>query len=168
MIDEPDELRAWDSMSARQRNDAVGRLIGADPLTQCFITVGKLELATPHGGDALEEAEALAGYARGIGWEEFRSRHGLEDAQRSSVRAIVKRWHLRYSDTPGGGWEVIENLERRGFRVTVQSRVKGWWTVILENDRGNRAATTIAETMAEAACLAASRVLEPATDRRGA
>lgn len=148
-----DELRiavaAWRSLPANHRNNIIGMLIGSLPLTQYWLCVGGARFSpTPYTAADKEKALGMAKFARGNGWEEFAARNNFPTEWRDTVQLELEAWHLRYSDTPGGGWNVIEAIRNEGFSVTVQSCADGWRVTADEVEAK-------ATTMAEAACLAA-------------
>lgn len=80
----------------------------------------------------------------------------LDDTWRRKITLSKKGHHIRYFDTPGGGWRVIEVLVERGFTIQLQSLAHGWKiAAALEGETQS----TSAPTMQEAACLMAVKLL---------
>ena len=141
----------WPSLTATERNHLVGETLGMEPLTQCWLGVdGKMLLRTAWDEKQKGEAAAMARMINTYDqlWSDSLADYpSLKPEMRGKLAVIVDRWHLRYSDTPGGGWEVVEWLRKRG-PVNVASVAPDWRVAF-----GDAAAT--APTMAEAACLMA-------------
>ena len=149
----------WETANANERNQFIGDLIGAEPLSQYYITYkGKHMAPMPYSGADKEKAEELFAFCTGEGWNEFCKDRGILKTDKALVGLELFRWHMRYSDTPGGGWDVIEAIRKRGFFIQCRS-LSGGWEV-----SGSPAGTfgkicRVAPTMAEAACLLAIRCL---------
>ena len=149
----------WPS-GAFERNQLIGDTLGLEPLTQCWLGVdGKKLLRTRWDEKQQSEAEAMARMINDNDtlWNESLADFpSLKPEMRGKLVVIVDRWHIRYSDTPGGGWEVVEWLARHGH-VRVES-VNGQWRVIFDDGHPHHGrCSEHAETMAEAACLVALR-----------
>lgn len=144
----------WPTEEAFARNQLVGEALGMRPVTQCWIGIGEKKFwITPHTEEERDKAQALIDYftKNDENWAHFvREKKGAIDEMRDKLAVVVERWHIRYSDTPGGGWKVVEWLHKLG-PVNVAS-VGAQWRVAF----GEHAET--APTMAEAACLIALRV----------
>lgn len=154
-------MSTWNDMNAEQRSHTVGELMGVEKLSQCFLAVGgQRVLATPHAGRERGRVEAmlLALRASDDLWAEFRAGHSeATDDWRTQLEVEVVEWHLRYADTPGGGWEVLEYLRREGWEISVNGAPDAvHWFVSAGRGRvsqgGAECHRTDAEHMAEAAC----------------
>lgn len=158
---QPSELGAahgWALLPATQRNLIIAKLIGAKLLSQFYLYIdGKEYSPLPHQAHEREQAEGLAAYARGEGWAEFSARHGLRDEYRESVEARLIEWPLRYSDTPGGGWDVVEAMRAQGWHIEVASTGDGWMITIDDNNPHHGRIIEHGPNMQIAACLAALR-----------
>lgn len=147
-------LSGWPSLAATERNHLVGETLQMKPLTQCWIGhAGRQLLQTAWDESKKGEAEAMCRMMQDHDrlWENSLADYPrLTDEMRGKLTVIVDRWHLRYSDTPGGGWVIVEWLRARG-PVNVAS-VGDYWRVAF----GDEAET--APTMQEAACRMALRV----------
>lgn len=143
----------WPS-GAFERNQLVGDTLGLEPLTQCWIGCdGRKLLRTRWDESQKAEAEAMARMINTYDklWNDSLADYpSLKPEMRGKLVVIVDRWHIRYSDTPGGGWDVVEWMRKRG-PVNVAS-VGDQWRVAFGDD------AETAPTMAEAACLIALRV----------
>lgn len=156
-----DRMRAAWPATAFERNQLVGNTLGMEPLTQCWIGCdGKKLVWTRWEEKQKSEAEAMARMIddNDTLWAESLAEFpSLKPEMRGKLVVIVERWHMRYSDTPAGGWEVIEWLRGRG-EVTVQS-VADQWRVIFDDGHPHHGRLSLAApTMAEAACLIALRL----------
>ena len=145
----------WNEGTSETRNLMIAQLIGEPLLNQCYISFqGKKVLLTPCTEEQKEGLqEALDWYQSSAkNWREFIKSKGPEitPEMRGKMYVEVVRWAMRHSDTPGGGWVVIEALAKR-FPVSVSKVVNGWRVAC-----GNIAFD--AETMAVAACLVAIEV----------
>ena len=109
-------MSTWSDMNAAQRNHWLGELIGATPQSQCFLAVdGKRVLATPYAEKDRMKVDAALAVLKGsdASWAEFRAANSQsEEAWREKLQVHIERWHLRYSDTPGGAWELVDWLKR--------------------------------------------------------
>lgn len=77
------------------------------------------------------------------------------------VEATEQIWHIRYSDTPGGGWNVIEAMKSAGFSMVISSVKDGWRVTCDDGNPHHGNSSEIAPTMAEAACKLALRRIKP-------
>ena len=151
-------LEAWSGLSPEERNERIGDLLEMKPATQCWIGIaGKRFWITPHTEEKRDEAQALIDYftKSDKNWAFFvKEKKGACDEMRSQLEVIVERWHIRYSDTPGGGWQVVEWLRNHGT-VWVMSRTNGWG-VVFDDGHPNHGRIDIGSaTMADAACQVA-------------
>lgn len=155
----------WEEMNAEQRNNLVGKLIEAKPLSQLWIGwrgIQKLQLPATNTEiqkyrDALEEIQNID-----IKWNPFIAKHHptIMHFMRGQLEIIDEQWHMRYSDTEGGGWAVLAALKEKGFWVRVETEHIGWSVRVSEEDNSICYA---AQTMAEAACKVAIKLLSPNT-----
>lgn len=144
----------WLSMTACDRNRVIARVIGAELLGQFYVYAdGVRYCATPLWRDKEEEAANLEKHMRGKGWKTFAKDHGFQNLRPDQVELRLCEWALRYSDTPGGGWEVIEWLKGKCEWLWVGATEDGWEVIAVAH--GEEDFTTSAATMAEAACLMA-------------
>lgn len=157
----------WDVMAPGVRNRVIASILGLELLGQWYIHCdGKPWLATPYSREQKKEAEKLfkrAGTKRG--WKVFTQAHGLPETSKFEdwkLTLELVEWPLRYSDTPGGGWEVIETLRKKGFEINIRTvhnflQFRGWKITVSEID-GAIVAALDAETIQEVACLAALKI----------
>lgn len=121
-------MSTWSDMNPAQRNHWLGELIGAPPQSQCFLAVdGKPVLATPYAEKDRMKVDAALAVLKGsdASWAEFRAANTQsEEAWREKLEVHIERWHLRYSDTPGGAWELVEWLRQTlpNVVVAIQAR----------------------------------------------
>lgn len=149
----------WPS-GAFERNQLVGETLKLEPITQCWIGCdGRKLLRTCWDEHQQAQAEAMARMINTYDkiWEDtLADCPSIKPEMRGKLVVIVDRWHLRYSDTPGGGWEVCEWLRRFGH-VRVES-VHDQWQVSFDDGHPHHGrCSEYAPTMAEAACLVALR-----------
>ncbi len=115
--------QVWAAMNPEQRNHLIGEMIKAKPLTQCFFAVdGRRVGITPYEEEKRADAEALLKHftSNDDHWADFKKKiSGAEDSWRGKITVDVERHHLRYYDTPGGAWCVVEWLIEQGFNVTL-------------------------------------------------
>lgn len=152
----------WDEMDAEQRNNLVGKLIDAKPLSQLWIGwsgIKKLQLPATNNEiqkyrEALKEIQKID-----IKWNPFIAKHHptIMHFMRGQLEIIDDQWYMRYSDTPGGGWEVIEALRAKGARIVIESELNGW---SMRTDLNGRSYVWCGEpSIAEAACRSAVALL---------
>lgn len=131
-------MSTWSDMNAAQRNHWLGELIGATPQSQCFLAVdGKPVLATPYAEKDRMKVDAALAVLKGsdASWAEFRAANTQsEDAWREKLEVHIARWHLRYSDTPGGAWELVEWLRREwsDLVLVIKARPAGIYVWVAE------------------------------------
>lgn len=144
--------RRWDAIPPQTRDDVIGHLIEARPSTQCMVYFGTAKvLVTSYTESTRAEAEKLVQDFRTDDklWSHIKAKHPhLSNVMRPELKVVVERWHMRYSDTPGGGWEVVEWIRREVGSVEVCSSAKGWKVSAIDYAGS-------APTMAEAACICA-------------
>lgn len=135
----------WQDMSAWQRNWLIGSLMKAEPMRAFYLRWQGKDFAQLRTKDAAD-AERWLRIAKGgeLQWKTLVDE--VPWTAREEVTIHVDEWHVRYSDTPGGGWIVIEWLRLRGA-VNVASIGEQWR---IAHERCEVAVT--APTMAEAAC----------------
>lgn len=157
----------WEEMNAEQRNNLVGKLIEAKPLSQLWVGwrgIQKLQLPATNDEiqkyrDALEELQKID-----IKWNPFIAKHHptIMHFMRGQLEIIDEQWYMRYSDTPGGGWAVIEALRAKGARIVIESEINGTWS--MRTDLDGRSFVWCAEpSIAVAACRSAVALLSPNT-----
>jgi hypothetical protein len=155
----------WAELDAQARNNYIGELIKAPPLTQLYLALdGKMMWLTPKGEKDLDELSGMVAE-----WQRTKKAYKqwqkvtpeLLDEWRGRISVQVQRWHIRYSDTPGGGWDVVEALGKLGWQVKLEAVWPNWKITCddLSPHRGRVIET--APTMQEAACLAAMRCFPP-------
>ncbi len=150
-------MSTWSDMSAAQRNHWLGELIGAAPQSQCYLAVdGKPVLATPYAEKDRMRVDAALALLKNSdeAWAEFRAANSQSaDEWRAKLEVHIERWHLRYSDTPAGAWDLVNWLieEYAAGVVTVQVQVEG---VVVSFGKGSKPAlvTAGATTLPEAVC----------------
>lgn len=159
-MENPHQQAVWPP-GAFERNQLIGDRLGFEPLTQCWIGCdGRKLLRTRWEEKDKSEAEAMA---RMIQHHDKLWNDSLVDFpslmpdMRGKLVVIVEHWHIRYSDTPGGGWCVVEWLRDRGS-VNVASLGAEWRVAFDDGHPHHGAVVETASTMAEAACLVALRV----------
>lgn len=116
-------MSTWSDMNAVQRNHLIGELIGAKQASQCYLAVdGQRVLVTPYAEAEIGKVDALLVALRASDdmWENFlrANSHAAPD-WREKLTVDVERWHIAYSNTPGGAWFVVEWLREQGFEVTI-------------------------------------------------
>lgn len=152
----PTDMKPWTELTPTERNDLIGDSLGFTPTTQCFIGYcGEKLCSTIYTEKQLAEAnEQLRKMQTAELWPIFKKKFTcFSPEMRGHLEIIVDRWHIRYSDTPGGGWCVVEWLNAKGD-VDVLSEGKGQWRVVFDDRNPHHGKISIqAPTMAEAACL---------------
>lgn len=156
---EPSDLEAWPDMEPFDRNWLIGGLLGAEPMVQFYVKVNGAVVSqlTPR---SLDECEAVMANLRGKHWSRFAKDYGLSADCRQKLELHKEEWHIRYCNTSGGGWVVIEYLRKLGCAVAIESADKAGWKVVAITRPDHRNITATCETMEEAACLALLRVLD--------
>lgn len=151
----------WADLSVSQRNNIVGNLIGGDVIKRpymardgkylwyCQITA---EEAQERGKWLTEQQATEQAWARFR--KDFDNRITADD--RGKITIEIEEHHLRYSDTPGGGWMVIEAMRKAGYAIQVSHDASSW---IVGTGRHNEPIGMSAPTMEEAACKLALLIL---------
>ena len=158
----------WADLSATERNNIIGDLIGRDSYAGCYMacdgkrlwTIGGTEAELPELRETLAKAQAEEKR-----WKIFVDTNPKISAEmRGKLTIEVERWHANYSGTPAGGWMVIEAMRPHVQQIFVLSCDEGEWEVmaIPANDRPEDI-TCKAATMQEAACELALLILPNAT-----
>ena len=151
-------MKPWTKLTTTERNDLIGESLGFKPATQCWISYqGKGVLITASTEETRAKAEELLQYMQRPENQAFclAKYPSLRPEMFGKMEVTVERWHIRYCDTPGGGWCVIEWLNAKG-NVDVLSEGKGEWRVCFDDRHPHHPKISIqAPTMAEAACLVA-------------
>jgi hypothetical protein len=154
----------WAGLSVSERNALIGKLIGGETIRRpymardgrylwpCMITAAE---AGERNKWLLEQQATEQSWARFR--RDFDERITADD--RGKITIEIEEHHLRYSDTPGGGWMVIEALQKLGCGIEIKSLGAEWQVVAIDSDGDIYPA--IGGTMAEAACEAAMRFFEP-------
>lgn len=165
----------WEDLTEEQRNNRIGELIGAEPMRQSWIvweykfhnlegiertikkTLGSLTLS-------LAESEAWLAHAKQserIWKQKFDEKTCPTFKERDQVKIVEQVWHIRYSDTPGGGWLVVEAMIKAGFLINIEGDHAGWKITCDDWNPHHGRSTEKAATMAEAACKLALRRILP-------
>ncbi len=117
-------MSLWSDMNVAQRNHFVGELMKAEPLSQCYLAVdGRRVLATPYAEDQRGKVDAMLIAIRASDdlWADFlRQRSDATPEWREKLTVDIERWHIRYSDTPGGAWEVVTYLQQQRCGVSIE------------------------------------------------
>lgn len=163
-------LMGWDEMTAPERNNYIGDLIKAPPLTQLYLALdGKMLWLTPkQEKDLVEFSGWVADWQRTKkAWKQWQKTSGeLLDDWRGRITVQVQRWHIRYSDTPGGGWDVVEAIGKLGWQVKLEAVWPNWRITCDDLSPHHGRVIETAPTMQEAACLAAMRCFRPGAGAR--
>ena len=154
----------WAELTPERRNTLIGELLGATPLQTVWLVwepkkedgsvLGRKHLGQL-GSMPMENAHEWLAAAKTSQAEWTRRGMEISYLLRDEVVLSEHRWHLRYSETPGGGWDVIEKLTRSGYTVQVQVSAKDCKVIAA----GDQNFAERAPTMAEAACKVALRAL---------
>lgn len=116
-------MSTWSDMNTMQRNTLIGGLIGAEPVSQCFLAVdGKRVLITPYAEKDRGKVDAMLVALRASDelWQELKANNPqAKDEWRTQIEVEVERWHLGYSNTAGGAWMVVEWLVAQGYEFTL-------------------------------------------------
>lgn len=152
----------WATLSVRERDDIIGNLIKAEPIKSYNLYVGGKYfsglMVRSH-----EEAEKLAEAGRLRHWKELAKKHGWPDEWRSTLEARTHTNHLRYNETPGGAWFVIEAMREQGWDIEIASTGDGWMITVDDNNPHHGRIIEHGPTMQAAACQAALRLQWPNT-----
>lgn len=155
-------MKLWSELTATERNDLIGFSIGFKPATQCWFGCGgKKLIRTAWSEEQKSAAEALCRMVQQhdqIWTESLADWPSVKPEMRGRLEVIVERWHIRYSDTPGGGWEVVEWLRTRG--AVVVASAGSAWRVSFDYHEDRDTIIIEKPTMAEAACLVALSYFE--------
>jgi hypothetical protein len=142
-------------MKPRQRNWFIGELIKAEVLSQCFLAVGgKQVLMTPYTEKDRGKVDAIVVALRASDdlWAELKTNNPqVRDKCRTQLEVKVERWHLNYSNTPGGGWAVVEWLVAQGYGVMLEADAEAVHVHAAEAGAMEQTHAH-SKTMAEAAC----------------
>jgi hypothetical protein len=141
-------MKPWNELSPQERNALVGDTLGFKPVTQCWFGCdGQNLIRTAWSEEQRGAAESLCRMVQlhdKLWTESLADWPSIKPEMRGRLEVIVERWHIRYSDTPGGGWTVIEWLRARG-QVQIRSVDAGW---LVSNDGLAEIAPTMAEPLA--------------------
>ena len=152
---------------AAGRNHFIGELIGAEPLEELHLLldgkflwpIRKPKSQWPEVPKWFEDWQSSEKR-----WQTFIK--GMPDFKaewRGRITTEIYRWHLRYSDTPAGGWAVIEHLRTHHCTsIWIHTFWPDKWELIAHTDGGSKLNTIIGDTFAEAACLMAVELIKPA------
>jgi hypothetical protein len=155
----------WIDLTPAQRNNRIGELIQAKPLAQLYLAVDGKFFSWHHlEVDRIEELRTWV-----TEWQsterEFKkwikSAPSIREEWRGKITVEVDHWHIRYSETAGGGWDVILALRAKGVGIQVSSSGDQWMLVGLAA-QGSATHVVKAATMQEAACLLATEMLTAA------
>jgi hypothetical protein len=155
----------WASLGVSDRNKLIGNLIGGRVIRRPYMARdGQYLWACPIHADEVPERSAWLAeqQATEASWKRFRkdfdARITAED--RGKITIEIEEDHLRYSDTPAGGWMVIEAMRPRVQQIFVLSCDDGEWEVMaIPLDERPEDITCKAKTMQEAACELALLIL---------
>jgi len=168
----------WADLSSEDRNTLIGERLGAEPMRQVWLmwhypftnlegvakvvkkNLGSLTLKLSEAEEWLSEAKKSKKK-----WAERFDQSSCPTFENSDQVKIVEQvWHIRYSDTPGGGWIVVEAMIKAGFLINIEGDHAGWKITCDDGDPHHGRSSEIADTMAEAACKLALRRLLPNND----
>lgn len=162
IMDLADPSLPWSGLTPRQKNNRIGELIGAEPMGTVFLARnGERLWETRYTLAELDEMQA--GIAKwqstAAEWRKFlKAAPTLDPSWRGEISLVVWKCHIRYAETPGGGWAVVEALRKRGFLITATTSLAGWHIAARRNgDVFGHSAE--AGEMHEAACLLALKAL---------
>ncbi len=153
-----DAAACWADLAPNDRNALVARAIKDELLGQWYLAFdGRPYHPLPHPRGHKEEADKVLAVVRSREfWKEHSRDHRLPADGREKVSLKLVEWPLRYSDTPGGGWVVVEAIRAAGYAVQIATCRGGWRVTVIV---GPDPVSMVAETMAEAACQVALLVL---------
>lgn len=165
----------WADLGVTARNTLIGNLIGGNVIRRPYMARdGKFLWYCPiTAEEAVERSKWLAEQqATEQTWKRFRKdfddRITAEDRGRITIE--IQEHHLRYSDTPGGGWMVIEWLRGQGWEhsasVAVASVKDGWQVTFDDGNPHHGRRIVVSETMEDAACQVALLILPNAQVHR--
>ena len=155
---------SWPDLTDEQKNTLIGELIGAKPMRNiwlqwmpknkdgsllCKKNLGQL------GDMSMEDAEEWLKSSKKSKAEWVRRNINLDWMLREEVNLTEQLWHINYSNTPGGGWIVVEAL-RKSFDVLIRSIGEEWR---IDCGLGNDSFAVKSQTMADAACQMALLLL---------
>lgn len=155
----------WADLGAAERDNLIGEMLGAEPHRNIWLVwtikkadgeiIGKRHIGQL-GNMSMEDAEAWLVSAKKSKAEWVRRGIDLDWLLRAEITLFEQVWHLRYTETPGGGWKAIEALRAAGYAVQIASCRGGWRVTVVV---GPDPVSMVAETMQEAACQVALLVL---------
>jgi hypothetical protein len=159
----------WADLEPAERDNLIGELLGAEHHRNVWLVwtikkadgsvIGKRHIGQL-GSMSMEDAEAWLASAKKSKAEWTRRGVDLDWLLRDEITLFEQRWHLRYSETPGGGWCVIEAMIKAGFAVQISGNDARWKVTVM---KGAEAICMRAPTMEDAACQVALLVLPNAT-----
>jgi hypothetical protein len=158
--------KPWEEMTPCERNTHIGELIGAKPMSQLYLALdGKQLWMLPKGEDDLAQMRQLVTQWQEVttDWKRWMKNIAeIQDEWRGRITVEVANWHIRYSETPGGGWTVIEHLREKGFPVTIYSEPANNWRILVKERAGDRApgVNAVSPDIHVAACEVARRILD--------
>ena len=155
----------WADLSTVDRNTLIGNLIGLDAIRHTYLARDGAYLWACQipVEEAAERNQWLAGQQKTETlWKRFRRNYDkrITAEDRGKITIEIEVYHLRYSDTPGGGWKVIEAIRPHVENIFVMSCDDGQWEVMaIPLGGGDDDVTCKAPTMQEAACELALLIL---------
>ena len=151
----------WADLTTTQRNNLVGNIIDGNVIRRPYMARdGKYLWYCPITAEEAGERGKwlLEQQATEESWKRFRKdfdkRITAED--RGKITIEIEEHHLRYSDTPGGGWMVIEAIRKAGYAIQIGHDASNW---IVSTGRNGEPVGMSATTMEEAACMLALLIL---------
>lgn len=136
--------KPWAEMTPCERNWKIGELIGEKPLAQLYLAVeGKQLWPMAKVESELEETRKMVGEWQRCSkqWKYFMKVNAgaIRPEYRGKITVEVHRWHIRYSEVPGGGWNLIEHLCKNGFLFTIHTCPTGWTIIATKDGKAFRA-----------------------------
>lgn len=144
------------------KNRVIGELISGTVLYNYFLQAGDAFLWSIFQPDDVAAFERnikrmQASNADWAAWKKDNFR--LDDSMRGKITLGKSGYHIRYSETPGGGWMVVEFLRAAGYKIQITTPSENKWAVHCQKAMHDRLVSRESDTMEMAACLLALQVL---------
>ncbi len=153
----------WAEMSANQRNTLIGELISGEALRTPYLAKSGGYLWDLRITDVEAYAKFLAEFqSTAAKWRRFLKNlndERITEEDRGLLTVEIYSYHIRYSDTPGGGWMVVEAMRRAGIHIVIEATTAGWRVTAddLNPHHGRRSVESA--TMQDAVCQVALLVM---------
>lgn len=121
----------WNELTSEQRNAECSRFMPAsdvNPIRQWWLTFdGQWYQRLPLKEQTRDAAEKWLASAKEskVTWDYIFEALHFPWSFRNRVAVKEQTWHVRYSDTPGGAWELVEQMNQQGWTFSLSINNNG-------------------------------------------